>query len=197
MANVEIVDGTGDGQKRAKVNKNNRLEAFSITERRMADISIREGRSFIITSDFVALTTTGSFNGMLYVKNTDASTNLFVDKVRVCGTGTSMNSMQCKFFKNPTAGTLISDANDGIIVPANLGSNEAFGGTVYAASGDGKTVTDGTQFSQFTIHLPGHTIQEYDGALIIPGGSSLAIAVQPGAATTACVEVQCWIEDKK
>ena len=191
----QIEDGTGTGH-RAKVTSGNRLETFSITERRMADISLRDGESFIITSDFVALTTTGSFNGMLYIKNTDTSRNLFIDKVRVCGTGTSMNAMQCKFFKNPTTGTLISDANDGIAVPANLASNSVFTGDVYAASGDGKTVTDGTQFSQFTIHLPGHTIQEYDGALILPGGNALAIAVQPGAATTACVEIQCWFETK-
>jgi hypothetical protein len=195
MANVEIVNGVGD-QNRAKVNKNNRLETFSITESRMADISLRDGLSYIITSDFVSLTTTGAFSGMLYIKNTDSSKNLFVDKVRVCGTGTSMNAMQCKFFKNPTTGTLISDQNDGIVVAANLGSNETFPGLVYAASADGKTVTDGTQFSQFTIHLPGHTIQEYDGALIIPGGSALAIAVQPSASTIACLEVQCWLENK-
>jgi hypothetical protein len=192
----QIEDGAGTG-KRVKVTDDNRMETFSITESRMADISLKEGEAFIVTSDFVALTTTASFTGMLYIKNTDTSKNLFIDKVRVCGTGTSMNAMQCKFFKDPTTGTLISDANAGIAVAANLGSNVTFTGDVYGASADGKTVTNGTQFSQFTIHLPGHTIQEYDGALIIPGGSSLAIAVQPTAATTACIEIQCWFEPKK
>lgn len=194
MAN-QIEDGTGKGY-RAKVDANNRIETFSITESRLADISLRDGESYIITSDFVSLTTTGSFSGMLYIKNTDTDKNLFIDKVRVCGTGTSMGALQCKFYKQPTAGTLISDANAGIVIPANLGSNNTFSGTVYAASADGKTVTDGTQFSQFTIHLPGHTIQEYDGALILPGGFALAIAVQPSYATTACIEVQCWFENK-
>lgn len=192
---LEIKDGTGSG-KRAKVNNNNRIETFSITESRLADISLRDGEAYIITSDFVSLTTTASFSGMLYIKNTDTDKNLFIDKVRVCGTGTSMNAMQCKFYKQPTTGTLISDANAGIVVPANLGSNNTFSGTVYAASGDGKTVTDGTQFSQFTIHLPGHAIQEYDGAIILPGGFAMAIVVQPSVATTACVEVQCWFENK-
>jgi hypothetical protein len=188
-----IEDGTGSGKK-AKVNAENRVETFSVIESRISDISNREGKSFILTSDFVALTTTGSFNGMLYIKNTDTSQDLYIDRVRICGTGTSMNAMQSRFVKNPTTGTLISDANDGISVAANLGSNEEFAGINYAASGDGKTVTDGLQFSQFTIHLPGHTIQEYNGAIIIPGGSSMAIEVKPGAATTACIEVQCWFE---
>lgn len=188
-----IEDGTGSGKK-ASVNADNRLDTFSVVESRISDISNRDGRSFILTSDFVALTTTGSFNGMIYLKNTSTDRDMFIDRVRICGTGTSMNAMQCRFVKNPTTGTLISDANDGISVAANLGSNEDFTGINYAASGDGKTVTDGIQFSQFTIHLPGHTIQEYNGAIIIPGGSAMAIEVKPGAATTACIEVQCWFE---
>ena len=191
----QIEDGAGSGY-RVKVNKNNRAETFSISSSQISEVSRRTGQSFIITSDFVALTTTGSFSGLLYIKNNNSNKDVYIDKIRVCGTGSAMNAMQCKFFKNPTTGTLISDANDGIAVASDLGSSELFDGLVYAASGDGKTVTNGTQFSQFTIHLPGHTIQEYDGALIIPGGSSMAIAVQPGAATTACIEVQCFFEDK-
>lgn len=188
-----IEDGTGSGKK-AKINEQNRLETFSIVESRISDISNRDGRSYILTSDFVALTTTASFNGMLYIKNTSTDKDLYIDRVRVCGTGTSMNAMQCRFVKNPTTGTLISDANAGISVASNLGSNEEFEGVNYAASGDAKTITDGTQFSQFTIHLPGHTIQEYNGAIIIPNGSAMAIEVKPGTATTACIEVQCWFE---
>src|SRR6056300_1099407 len=141
-----IEDGTGSGKK-ASVNANNRLDTFSITETRVADISNRDGRLFILTSDFVALTTTGSFNGMIYLKNTSTDRDMYIDRVRICGTGTSMNAMQCRFVKNPTTGTLISDANAGISVASILGSNEEFTGINYAASGDGKTVTDGTQFS--------------------------------------------------
>lgn len=192
---VQIQDGTGKGF-RAAVNENKRLETFSITESRIADVSNREGRSFLLTSDFISLTTTGSFNGMMYIKNTDTSKIVFIDKIRVCGTGSSGNYAQVKFYKNPTTGTLISDANAGISVPAHLGSQEIFPGLIYAASGDGKTVTDGTQMSQFTLHTPGHTIQEYDGMIIIPGGSALAIVVKPSNTVEACVEVQCWVEDK-
>lgn len=192
---TEILDGTGKGN-RARVNDNKRLETFSVTESRIADVSNRVGESFIITSDFVSLTTTASFNGMLYIKNDDPDKVLFIDKIRICGTGSSMGSMQSKFYKQPTAGTLISEANAGIVVPSNLGSNVEFAGTVYSASGDAKTITDGTQFSQFTIHLPGHTIQDYQGSLIIPGGFAMAIAVKPSYATEACIEVQCWFENK-
>jgi len=194
MSRVELIDGTGTG-KRAKVDSNNRLETFAVSESRMADISVRDGKSFILTSDFINLTTTGSFSGVFYLKNTDATKVIYVDKIRICGTGTSMGYVQCKLIKNPTTGTLISDQTDAIVVPANLGANTDFVGTVYKGA-DAKTVTDGTQFSQFTVHLPGHTIQEYDGALILTGGTSFAIEVKPSYATELCIEVQCWIEDK-
>ena len=193
---IEIKDGSGTG-KRAAVTKDGRLETFSITEDRLADISLREGKSFIITSDFVSLTTTASFSGIMYIKNTDSKVNLFIDKIRICGTGAAMGGYaQTKFYKNPTTGTLISDANAGIVVPANLGSNEVLSATVYSASGDAKTVTDGTQFSQFTVHLPGHTVQDDKGAIILPGGSALAIVCKPSYATEVCVEIQCWVENK-
>ena len=193
---TQIEGGTGSGY-RAKVDTENRLSTFSITETRLADISARTGDAFILTSDFVSLTTTGSFSGIMYIKNTSTTENIFVDRIRICGTGSSMGSLQTKLVKNPTAGTLISDENAGISIPANLGSQEVFSGLNYAASADGKTVTDGTQFSQFTIHLPGHTIQDYQGNLIIPGGASMGIALKPSYSTEACIEIQCWFEDKK
>jgi hypothetical protein len=195
MSFNEIIDGTGSSN-RAKVNSNNRLETYAVDRSRMADVSQRNGEAFLLTSDFISLTTTASFNGVMYVKNTDPDKLLFIDKIRICGTGTSMGYAQTKFVKDPTAGTLISDANAGGTVPSNLSSNKSFAGTNYAASGDGKTVTDGTQFSQFTIHLPGHTIQEYDGSLILEGGASMAILVKPSYATEICVEIQCWTENK-
>lgn len=195
MAILEIRDGAGSGN-RVKVNDSKRLETFSVMESRMADISARNGNSFILTSDFISLITTGSFNGMMYLKNTDPTKLIFIDKIRICGTGSSMGSLQTKFYKNATTGTLISDANAGITVASNLGSNNDFPGTVYSASADGKTITDGTQMSQFTSHLPGHTTQEYDGMLILPGGASLSIVAKPSYSTEACIEIQCWVENK-
>lgn len=188
----QIEDGTGTSN-RVRVTENNRMETFSTTSVRNSDISRRTGESFIITSDFISLTTTASFSALLYIKNTSAK-DLYVDKIRICGTGASMSSLQTKMVKNPTAGTLISDANDGIAIPSNLGSSSTFEGSVFAASGDAKTITDGTQFSQFTVHLPGHSIQEYDGALIVPKGSSMSIEGKPGIASEVCVEIQCWYE---
>jgi len=190
----EIIDGTGSG-KRAKVNDRNRLETLSIVSSRIADVSLKSGNSFILTSDFISLTNTSEFNSVLYLKNTASDKIIFIDKIRICGTGTSMGFVQTKMIKNPSAGTIISDETPAIVSTANLGASTDFEALVYKG-GDSKTITDGSQFSQFTIHLPGHTIQQYDGALILQGGNSLAINVKPSYATEVCIEVQCWVEDK-
>lgn len=186
-----IIDGTGAGYA-AKVDSTNRLNTFSIVENRVADISKRLGLSFIIASDFISLTTTGSFNGILYVKNNSDNYDLFVDKVRVCS-DTSGN-VQVRLLRNPTTGTLISDTNAADQLSANAGSAETFDGLAYAASADGKTVTDGSNWSQFINHSPGHSIQEYDGSIVIPKGKSIALVAKPSVAMTLCAEIQCWFE---
>jgi len=196
MSFTEIIDGKGGG-KRASVDNNNRLETFAITESRMADVSYRDGRSFLLTSDFIPLTTTASFSGVFYLKNTDPDTVIFIDKIRICGTAAVgvMGNLQTKFIKNPTTGTLITNATDAIVVPANLSSNNVLDADCYKGA-DSNTITDGTQFSQFVVHLAGHTIQEYDGALILEGGNSMSIEVKPNIATDVCIEIQCWTENK-
>lgn len=187
---MKIEDGTGAGYI-AGVDSNNRLETFSIVESRAADISNRTGKSFLLASDFISLTTTASFNGIMYVKNND-DLSLYINAIRTCSDASG--SAQIRILSNPTAGTLISDANDSDKLSSNLGSSETFGGLSYAATGDGKTVTDGDQLSQFINRSPGHSIQQYNGSLVLPKGSSMAIVAKPSVATTLCVEIQCWFE---
>jgi len=189
---MQITDATGLGDGPGARVKNNNLHTFSITESRIADIS-KTGYSFLLATDFVSLTTTGSFNGIMYIKNTDSNKSLFIDSVRVCGDTTG--NAQIRYLRNPTAGTLISDANDADQLSANAGSNIPFPGLAYSASGDGKTVTDGDSWSQYIQRTAGHSSEIYNGAIIIPNGSSLAISAKPSVAMTLCMAVQCWFEE--
>lgn len=188
----QIKDGTGSGYL-AKVNSNNRLEVLAVSRSRIADIATDEADSFIIASGFISLTTTASYNGLLYIKNNSSTKSIIIGTVRVCGNGSS-GSVLVKYIRNPTAGTLISDGNLAQQYSGNLGEDKVFDGLAYSASGDGKTVTDGNDFTQYINVLPGHSIQFYDGAIVIPNGKSIAIVVKPSIATTICTEVQCWFE---
>jgi len=186
-----ILDGKGRGY-RAGVNADNRLETFAISESRVADVS-KTGYSFLVATGFVSLTTTGSYNGLVYIKNNSTRRDIFIKTVRTCSTDTG--SIQLKLYRNPTTGTLISDANPADQFSANAASSVVFDGLAYSASGDGKTVTDGDNWTQFINRSPGHSIQDYDGAIVIPGGKSMALAAKPSVSTTICVEIQLWFEE--
>jgi len=184
-------DGTGNAYL-AKVNNENRLVTLSITKDRIGDIAQTTSEAFLIATNFVSLTTTASFSGLLYIKNT-SDKNLIVRTIRVCTTGTGY--IQCKITRNPTAGTLISDANAAIAYSGNLDSSATIQADTYAASGDGKTITDGNFMTNFTTRSPGHSIENYDGVLIVPKNRAFAIECKPSVSTEVCVEVQCWFEE--
>ena len=187
---MKIQDGKGTGYEVA-VDTQNRMQTFSISEERIADVSSRTGNAFIVATDFIALTTTASYSGLVYIKNT-SDLRLFISQLRLCSTASG--TVQAQLIANPTTGTLISDANLADQLSANLGSSQVFDGLAYSASGDGKTVTDGTNFTQYINHSPGHSIQDYRGAIVIPKGSAIALQVKPSVALTICAEVQCWFE---
>jgi len=185
-----ILDGTGGGYE-AKVNNQNRLETFSITEDRVADISNKTGDTFILASDFISLTTTASFNALMFIKN-NSDKKLYIQTVRGCSTGSG--TMQFRIIRNPTEGTIVSDANNSDQLSANFGSSNTFNGLAYSASGDGKTITDGSNLTQYINHSPGHSIEDYRGAVVIPKGGSMGITCKPSVSTTICLEIICWFE---
>lgn len=191
-----IKDGTGSNRE-VRVDEAKRLEVASFDTNRVADIANRTGDAFLLASDFITLTTTGSTNGLMYVKN-NADTNLYIDKIRVCGQvttpGMAMYGMQVRILSNPTTGDIITDANLADTLSSNVGSSREFEGLAYSASGDSRNFTDGTNMTQFIGHIPGHSIQEYGGSLLLPKGSAIGIVAQPQVAGTICVEVQCWFE---
>ena len=194
----QIKDGTGSNRK-VSVNSQNRLAVNSVDNSRISDISEREGNAFILASGFIGFGASGSFQGHTYIKN-NSDKDLFIEAIRLCstaGSGTmNMESFQTRLIKNPTTGTLISDANDAPgINPSKIGSSQEFDGLIYVASASGKTVTNGSFMSNFTTHSPGHTIQIYSGALILTKGSSLAIELKPTTGGEICSEIQCWFEE--
>jgi len=140
-----LEDGTGTGT-RLKINSNYRAEVESTTQTRIADVSVREGQAYTVASGFISLTTTVSYSGVLWIKNTDTEgRNMFIEHIRVCGTGAgtmSMEALQCVVYRNPTTGTLISGASSAYATNNNFGSANEFNGLAYKGV-DGNTITNG------------------------------------------------------
>jgi len=189
MSFTQIIDGTGS-KKSVKVTDKFKLttEATSITN--IEAIAREDEESYVLSSGFVSLTTTGSFNGIMFIKGLDANTRFHIDRIRICGNGANGN-LQVKVIANATAGTLISDANAGYSHNTVLGSSNELTGlySIFAASGDGKTVTDGAWFAQYQQPSLGHSNQDYNGSIIIDKNTSFAVVAKPSVSCDICVEI--------
>ncbi len=180
-----IKDGTGHGYL-AKVDSANRLNVFGVTETFLREISTDFEQSYYLATGFVDLTTTGSDNAILYFKYTGRN-KLAIFSIRTCGTATQ----QWTLLKNPTDGTIVSNASAGTATNLVLASANTLTGTIYKASGDGKTFTNGTAMAQW-INETGHSISELDGALILAQNESFGLTCRMSVALTCCITILCY-----
>lgn len=185
---MEITDGAGSG-KSAKVSSGNRLYTSSLIEYPMEAFS-HTGDSFAIPSEFVSLTTTASYSGILYLKNTSSTHNIHIERIRTSSTvGTLWYVV-----KNPTTGTLISAGANANAVNYNFGSGKPLPGTAKKGA-DAQTVTDGTWLEQWQTSTYGVFQRGYEGAITLGTGNSIAILAKPSAAATVGTTLSIWIEE--
>jgi len=141
----EIIDGTGSGRS-AKVDDNNQIHTFSITEdeqKQAADI----GNEYNINTGTIAYTGTGT-SSMIYFKN-DEDEPFIITAIAV-GLGTRSatvtDAAYITIIRNPTGGDVISDASAvAMNSNTNFGSDKSLKSTTLAYKGkDGGTMTGGT-----------------------------------------------------
>ena len=133
------------------------------------------GKCFIINTGIIALTTTGSYSGLLYIKNL-ASSDLFIHLIELNGT----QMAQWQTIKTPTTGTLISGGTAIVGYNANIASGVSLNATLLKGA-DALTVTDGTAILD-NITSIGTTPNSFRDTLIIPVNKTIAWTVKPSAA---------------
>lgn len=195
MATLEINDGTGKGF-RAAVDSDNRLLVEAVTLEHIAHEAIDSEDAYVLSSGFVSLTNTASFNGIMFIKGLDETKHFHIERIRICSNGASGQSLQVKVIANATTGTLISDANAAYSHNTVLGSSNTLTNvmSVFSASGDSKTITNGDWFAQYQQPLLGHSNQDYMGSIIVAKDTSLAVLAKPSAACDICVEILGYLE---
>ena len=184
--NTMIEDGKGSSRT-AEVNSDNQLITKSIIEDQSL-YNTHYGRTFILTTDFISITDTSSFHGILYFKNITDS-DLQLAKIQICS---NVSVSQWKFIKNPTAGTLIS--NGTVITPQNalFSSNIKFSG-IATVGGQGFTVTDGILFAQEQCEI-GMCNSEVSGNIILRNGNSFAMMVKVPASGQICSAIVIYFD---
>lgn len=182
---MQIDNGWGDGGWKQRVNSDG--QAFTQSEiHAEAREHSRQGQFFLFATSFIPLTTTGSFSAIFYIKNTSTTKTLHIGKLRTC----SDQVCEWKFIKNPTTGTLISDATAAAVENMNFGSSVLYVGDVYKGA-DAKTITDGVEAGTWINNI-GHSQPDWEGAIMLGPGDSIALSVKPAVAGDACVTVSAW-----
>jgi hypothetical protein len=171
-----IKDGTGKGNT-AKVNSQNRLftNAVVLTD----DTSkAQEGEAYIIITNIVSLTTDGE-SGILYLKNNETR-DLIIELIGIqsgSSTGAAAVAIGSTILvRNPTGGTVVSDANEMLQTNRNYGSSNLLDIDAYKG-GEGKTLTGGVESVIAISSFPGGG--GFTTSLVLPKGSSLGIKVNP------------------
>lgn len=185
---MKIEDGTGKGYE-AAVDDDNRLKTAS---RSSADISFHakdDGDAYIFsTGAFISITTTNTETGILYVKNSSTSRNLIIHSIRTSG-----NQVQkIIVYKNPTGGTLISNASAGNKINTNLSSSNTADALTYKGA-DAVTCTGGTAMA-LNVNSAGNSLLTYDDAIILGPLNSIAVTMEVPSAGIVAASVLGYFE---
>lgn len=183
----EIKDGTGSG-KSAQVDNNNQLHTFSVTETENQQ-STRLGNSYNLNTGTIGLTSSTE-SGVLYFKNDEAPINgessFVIDAIAIGidNQGTQAGACNITIVRNPTGGTLISNA-----VAVSMNQNRNFGSSRELDSltykgVEGDTLTGGNDIALF--YQNAGTRAYYSIDMEVPKGSSIAVKIdtQTTAGTT-------------
>ena len=183
---MQLESGIGNGFL-AGVDRDNRLLTESVTVTQMANAS-DDSRAFLVATDFITLTTTASFSGVLYIKNTSTDTDMYIQSIRTCGD----SAQYWRMYRNVTTGTLITGGTSAEIHNGKFGSNFLPAADVIKGA-DSLTITDGDVLGTH-YQGAGHSVQDFDGGIELSPGSSIAWEVKPGTnPTDVCMQVLLFL----
>ena len=180
---LTIKDGSGSGYA-AKVDKNLRVHALAVSSS-ISQASAVGGDTYNVNTGTIALTT-ATQTAVLYLKN-NTDNDLYIDSIGfLLGNSTSgTGDVSLEVIKNPTTGTLISNAVAAPIVEnKNAGSSKVLDANVYKGV-EGDTVTNGTDWYNSLLSGAARTYAIATGTLVIKSGNSISVNITPQTSNTA------------
>ena len=167
----------------------NRMNVSSREAKRFYYASRDKGQAFaLVSGDFIPITTINIETGLLHIKNTSTTKNLYIENVRTCGT----QIQKWKLYNNSTGGTLISGAVAGGSTNLNLTSSNEADADVYKGA-DLVTVTGGNMIEHWVNQI-GHSVEIFNGALILGVNDSIQLTVELAVAGDVCARVIGYYE---
>ena len=179
MSEVRIKDGTTG--RIAKVSDESRLTTVSITETEIHH-AIELGHGWNMETGYLTLTDANA-SDVLYLKNTGTGI-MHVDLYVVLAKASTGGSgdLLVEVLRNPTAGTVISDATDANPVNMNFASSNTPKG-LYYKGGQGKTLTG--HDNSFVSKTTADNRLLLGVVTILPQGASLGVRITPPPGNTS------------
>lgn len=154
-----------------------------------------DGKAYLLHSHFLALTSVAADQAMMMITNNSNTEHMHVGNVRTCASSLTVpNFAKYILYQNPTS--MSGSPVTGTVVNANSGK-QVSSDVSYLIGGQGFTFSGGTAMGTWVDDVPGHSIQNYRGGLILAPGHSIGISVQAGDITTAfeaCTTWFVWME---
>lgn len=176
---MRIEDGKGSGRD-AQVDDQNRLRTHAVTEDESLHAS-EEGNAYNLNTGLVSLS---ADTAIMYYKNTGEK-DFVVEAIAIGSFDgiTHSNDPYLELIRNPTGGTLISDANTTGVLNQNrnFGSSNSLSGLFYGASASGKTVSGGETIA--LLQATAGSRSYYGINFVLPKGSSMAVNVKLNASS--------------
>lgn len=166
-----IKDGTGTGDT-LRIDATNKAEVHSVTETETQE-AVETGDAYNINTGSISLTTSTA-SGMLYFKNNETR-DIIIDAIAagVGSAGTVTDVSVVTVIRNPTGGTLISDATAvDMNANRNFGSSKTLTGDAFKGD-EGKTITGGNDIVQFFMGSGTRLFAPID--LVLQKGDSIAV----------------------
>ena len=178
-----IEDGTGTGRK-AQVNSGNRLYVRSVSNTEGQEANT-DGSAYNINTGYITLTDAVD-TPVIYVKNNELR-NLYLEAI-VFGVqpstgGVSTEKTYATVIRNPTAGTIVSNATDvDIKSNRNYGNQNILDADTFKGA-TGSTLTDGEDHLIIQLSEGNRSFAAINE--VIPKGASIAIKIKPPTSNTS------------
>lgn len=193
-----IEDGTGRGFK-AKVDSNKRLHVDS-SGRSQDQQAALLGDSYNVNTGTITLTSANE-SGIFYLKYTGDNPLVIKEILAIIGSTTNgTGDGEIVILKNPTTGTVISDAT--VVETASnrdFSSANTLEALVYKGA-EAKTLTNGDVFASSTRSSFGAVVAFDASIMVLRKGNSIGVKYTPPSGNTSQtikIAVTCFVEDSE
>lgn len=176
---------THDGQ---KVNSEGQASVIAEVQTEARHVA-QKGNVFLVASGFIThINTALTFTDLFWMKNTSTTKDIHIGYLRTCNEVAGRWQMYEGVTALDNTPTTIEADN------MKLGSATPLDATLEAADSTAAAFTGGTVIAQW-IQGVGHSIQPFEGSLILGPNQSIGLSFAPAATAStneACITMQVW-----